>query len=187
MSLGSNIHNFRIAKGYSMKELAVAAGVTTSLISQIEHDKANPSINTLLSISSALNVSISEFFTQTKEDPSEAYIIKKEDRIPVGNPKKGWTQLYLTHNNLDALSVTLNVLEPGATTKKIPEVNHPLQTGYEFGLVLEGKLRIDIENKPYILEEDDAITFDASKKHILSNASTSTTKILWVVIPGMET
>ena len=64
MSIGSNIKMIRLEKGLSIKELAEMADVTTSLISQIEHDKANPSINTLLAISTALNTDIRLFFQE---------------------------------------------------------------------------------------------------------------------------
>ena len=167
MSIGSNIKMIRLEKGLSIKELAEMADVTTSLISQIEHDKANPSINTLLAISTALNTDIRLFFQgYTPDEP--AAVVRPKDRVCVGNLG------------------TYNCLSPGASTRKVPEINNPHQEGYEFCYVIHGKVKATIEKTVYILEAGDAITYDASKKHVLSNASQGDTELISVLIPGMK-
>lgn len=185
MSIGSNIKMIRLEKGLSIKELAEMADVTTSLISQIEHDKANPSINTLLAISTALNTDIRLFFQgYTPDEP--AAVVRPKDRVCVGNLGKGWIQQYLTNSDLKRFSVTYNCLSPGASTRKVPEINNPHQEGYEFCYVIHGKVKATIEKTVYILEAGDAITYDASKKHVLSNASQGDTELISVIIPGMK-
>ncbi len=184
MSIGSNINKIRIEKAITMRALAEAAGVTTSLISQIEHDKANPSINTLLAISNALNTDIRKFFQDYSVDESPA-VVRLKDRIWVGSLEKGWVQQYLTNSDLKKFSITYNSISPGASTSKLPEINNPSQAGYEFGYVIKGRLKIKVEKATYILEEGDAITFEAQKKHTLTNVFEGNTEAIWVVIPGM--
>ena len=185
MSIGSNIHNIRISKGVTMRELAATTGVTTSLLSQIEHDKANPSINTLIALSNALGTDIREFFQgYTLDEPAE--VVHPRDRIRVGNPAKGWVQQYLTGSDPKTFTATYASLSPGASTTKIPEVNNPAQAGYEFGFVLKGRLRVTVEKSIYVLEEGDAITFHAGKKHSVTNAYQGNTEIIWIIIPGMR-
>ncbi len=185
MSIGSNINRIRLEKGISMKNLASAAGVTVSLISQIEHDKANPSINTLLAISTALNTDIRNFF-QGYAPAEPAAVVHPQDRVCVGSPAKGWIQQYLTNSDLKKFSVTYNCVAPGASTDKIPEVNNPSQGGYEFGYIIKGELMVKVEKSTYLLKEGDAITFEGEKKHSLTNLSKDATEIVWVVIPGMK-
>lgn len=187
MSLGSTIGELRKARNLTMKDLALMSGVTSSLISQIEHDKANPSINTLLSIAAALDTDVSEFFlNHTGRERESGVVIRANERIPVGISSKKWTQYFLTRENLKALCVSVNKLKPGATTERVPELNPHTQRGYEFGFVLSGKLRVDLDGRTYILNPGDAITFEAERKHVVANSSTGETEILWVVIPGTE-
>lgn len=185
MSIGSNINKIRLEKGISMKSLAGAAGVTVSLISQIEHDKANPSINTLLAISAALDTDIRNFFQGYA--PSEpAAVVHPQDRVCVGSPAKGWVQQYLTSSDLKKFSVTYLHVASGASTDKIPECNNPAQEGYEFGYIIKGELMVKVEKSSYLLKAGDAITFEGQKKHSLTNLSKEPTEVVWVVIPGMK-
>ena len=52
--------------------------------------------------------------------------------------------------------------------------------------MIHGKVKATIEKTVYILEAGDAITYDASKKHVLSNASQGDTELISVIIPGMK-
>ena len=65
-------------------------------------------------------------------------------------------------------------------------MNTPAQAGYEFGFVLKGRLRVTVEKSIYVLEEGDAITFHAEKKHSVTNAYQGNTEIIWIIIPGMR-
>ena len=47
LEIGAKIRKYRTEKGFSMKTLAEKVNITPSMLSQIEHDQANPSINTL--------------------------------------------------------------------------------------------------------------------------------------------
>ena len=186
MSLGSRIGELRKARNLTMKDLALMSGVTPSLISQIEHDKANPSINTLLSIAAALDTDISAFFQNKREKKKEnGFLVRANERMQVGVSDK-WTQHYLTKENLKVFGVTLNTLKPGATSSEFPELNSPTQKGYEFGLVLSGKLQVVLEGRTYILNPGDAMTFEAEREHIVSNLAAGDTQVLWITIPGTK-
>jgi transcriptional regulator with XRE-family HTH domain len=54
--ISSNIKKFRKAKGISQEKLALIAGIDRSYMSEIERCLANPSIDALLRISNALEV-----------------------------------------------------------------------------------------------------------------------------------
>ena len=186
MSIGSAIHEIRKARGLTMKDLSMMVDVTPSLISQIEHDKANPSINTLVAIAHSLNVDVAEFFRKEDAEASEdSPVVRVGERFLVGNTSK-WVQYFLTSRNLDALSVSINTLHPGATSDDSPELNPPFQKGYEFGLVLSGKLRVDLSGRTYVLNPGDSISFAADQKHTLINVAGGDTEVLWVMVPEYE-
>lgn len=59
-SFGARLRTEREAHHLSLRALAKRAGVSASLISQIETDKVRPSVNTLYAIASELGVSVDE-------------------------------------------------------------------------------------------------------------------------------
>ena len=58
LSLGKKIQEIRSAKGFSVRKTANLAEITPSMLSQIENDLVNPSINTLRCIATALDTPI---------------------------------------------------------------------------------------------------------------------------------
>jgi transcriptional regulator with XRE-family HTH domain/quercetin dioxygenase-like cupin family protein len=68
--LGHRLKDLRVRSGLTLRELARQAGVSPSLISQIENGKSQPSVATLYTFSRLLNVAVDDLFTDdepTKE------------------------------------------------------------------------------------------------------------------------
>jgi transcriptional regulator with XRE-family HTH domain len=62
-----NIKKFRKAKGISQEKLALISGIDRSYMSEIERCLANPSIDALLRISNALEISPEDLFKGVKK------------------------------------------------------------------------------------------------------------------------
>jgi transcriptional regulator with XRE-family HTH domain len=62
-----NIKKYRKAKGISQEKLALISGIDRSYMSEIERCLANPSIDALLRISNALEVSPEELFKSIRK------------------------------------------------------------------------------------------------------------------------
>ncbi len=57
--LGANLHRLRKAAGWTQQDLAVAAGLNTSIVSQIEQGKnQDPRLKTLQALAKALGVTV---------------------------------------------------------------------------------------------------------------------------------
>lgn len=181
MSVGANISRIRKTAGLTIKDISIMSGVTPSLISQIENDKANPSLSTLLSISKALNIDIAAFFDGPL-NKEESPVIRAADRALCYDFNK-WTSYLLSNVNPEKFSVSFNIIEPGASTDKSPEMNPRNATGYEFCYLLTGKIHIELEGQVYILNAGDTISFQASKKHIVSNPSNNAAEAIWMMVP----
>src|SRR6201994_4713788 len=87
--VGAGLRKHREEAGMSLRALAREVGVSPSLISQIEHGKATPSVATLYAIVSELGVSLDElFFAQPRgaaavAEPEAARAMDPgEDRFP---------------------------------------------------------------------------------------------------------
>jgi transcriptional regulator with XRE-family HTH domain len=60
VNLSNNIKRFRKALGIAQERLALEAGVDRTLVSKIERQIANPSLEILIRLSLSLNVSVSD-------------------------------------------------------------------------------------------------------------------------------
>ena len=150
--------------------------MTSSLISQIENNKANHSLTTLLSIAKAFNVSVVELF---QEEPSERndVIVRSNERLQAESGI-GCSFYYLTNKQFEHISFLYGIFEKdGCSSDQMMSYS---DRGTEMGFVISGKLRIDIEDAVYILNPGDSICFQADKPHKISNISDSLATVIWV-------
>ena len=177
MKLGKTIHEIRKQKNLTLKEVARMTNLTESLLSQIENDKAKPSITTLLAISKALNTPIAYFFDQ-KESQFQSPVVRLSER-PVVQTKSGITY-YLLNPNIEGtpMEVLCVEYERGASN----EMLHTHE-GYEYGIVLEGKLEVQVNEDRYILNKGDGITISSAQPHNKVNLFEGKTIAIWVNTP----
>src|SRR6478735_4717643 len=67
-ALGERIRHLRKARGKSLKEAAVEAGLSVSFLSQIERGLSSASVRTLARLADALEVGIGELFGPTEDE-----------------------------------------------------------------------------------------------------------------------
>jgi transcriptional regulator with XRE-family HTH domain len=56
LSIGKKVKEERLKRNLKQKDLAARIGISNTYLSDIEHDRVNPSLNTLKNISNALNL-----------------------------------------------------------------------------------------------------------------------------------
>lgn len=66
--IGKKLNLLRKQHGFSLRKLAEITGVSHSFISDIEHERCNPSLGTLLSLARALQVNPEFFLTEVVAD-----------------------------------------------------------------------------------------------------------------------
>jgi mannose-6-phosphate isomerase-like protein (cupin superfamily) len=71
-----------------------------------------------------------------------------------------------------------NVIKPGGGSKG--SYSH---VGEEFGIVLEGKLEINLNGKAYRLKKNDSFYFSSQTPHSWSNPGKRKTVVIWVTSP----
>ena len=176
-SIGAQIRQFRNDRGLTLHQLAQATELSTPYLSQLENDKASPSINTLRRIARALDVNIVEFFAHDLvQDP------------PI-MPKESWTKVVLPDWNADLhqlVHVVGNkrmqpfhtVVPPGGGTEE--NYSHP---GEEFGFVLRGKLSLRLRDEIQVLDPYTAVYFSSLIPHSWKNEQDEPCHLIWVVSP----
>jgi transcriptional regulator with XRE-family HTH domain len=203
-TLGGKIRLARLARGYGVRELARLLNCSPSLISQIERDKANPSVNTLYSIANVLEISVDSMFEAREVEsvtptlnvvdtdaPLEAKsrtprpvarfdsaIQRKDSRLAI-NLDRGVRWELLTPSpeyDNEFMEVTYPVGSSSAANDEF--VRH---SGREYAVIIEGTLHARIDADEFTLEPGDSLSFDPTTPHRFWNDGTVAVRAVWFV------
>ncbi|MGZ4356832.1 MAG: helix-turn-helix domain-containing protein [Gaiellaceae bacterium] len=186
--LGERLRAQRQKKGMTVREIARRVGVSPSLVSQIERDKVNPSVSTLWSLVTVLDLQMGELFSEAERPsgvqadatpPSSGPVTAPGGRSVI-NLETGvhWERLTSTG---DAVVEFLTVIYPpgAASCDKDSLVRHG---GKEYGYVTSGRLGVRIGFDEYELGPGMAVSFDASAPHRLWAIGDQPAEAIWVVV-----
>lgn len=177
INIGDKISQIRKNKNLSIRKLAELSNVTASMLSQIERGNANPSVNSLKSIASALNVPLFTFFTS--EVIKEDLIIRKSNRKKVILPESDNVIYELLAPGLnDNFEFAIMTLSP-CTSSSNDNIHH---SGYELAYVLEGEATLYLDDEKFILNKEDSIKISAGISHRWENNSDKDVKIIFAII-----
>lgn len=177
MGLGAKIRSRRRLLGLTLEEVAQAAELSKPFLSQVERDKASPSLTSLARIAGALQVSTPYFVAPPI--PEGAVQRSGERRyFSVGTAHKQFASL--TGNAPDrALEVLLTRLAPGMVSEMTTHA------GEEFFYVLEGSLHLAIEGREFDMAVGDSVHYQSTTPHLWENRSGRETVLLWVGTPTL--
>lgn len=177
---GEKLREVRERRGMTMKEVAEKAGVSESLVSQIERNKVSPAIDTLLGLVEALGIDIEFLFRDFKRDRS-VNLVRKADRRKLLLRETVYEQLSRTVEEDSEHGIEAYFLELAPGGEKGSELyGHP---GKELGVIMEGAGTFSIGTRKYELAAGDSISFSADSPHLLKNTGTGPLKAFWVVTP----
>lgn len=162
--ISNKLKEIRKQKGVTLQEVANDAGVTKSLVSQIENSRTIPSLPVMLGLIQALDIDLNVFFKDIISTSSgEAVIVrKKEDYQPFTkeNAKGFFYHRIVSKQFKDAhIDVVLLRLQKDA---KRPMVR---TNAYEFKYVLSGTVEYTVGKNKYVLDQGDSMFFDANELH----------------------
>jgi transcriptional regulator with XRE-family HTH domain/mannose-6-phosphate isomerase-like protein (cupin superfamily) len=206
--VGDRLRARRKEAGLSLRGLARDVGVSPSLISQIEHGKATPSVATLYAIVSKLNISLDELFfdgprgaaaiaaaageSSPQDDgpqpgsasnqwqaPSEGPVLRADNRLSLTLASDvRWERLTASH---DPKVEFLYVTYPvgGESCPADALMRH---SGSEYGIVLSGRLGATVGTESYELEPGDSIAFDSPTPHRIWAIGEEPATAVWTVV-----
>jgi len=177
-SLGARIRQIRDERGLSQRELSQRSGISPNAISLIERDENSPSVSTLQSLASALNVRMSFFFDQ--DEPLKVLHIKASMRpaITSHGVKIEAMGSELRRQEIEPFVISLD------PHSEIGE-RQVVHTGHEFVYCLKGRIEYIIDGEAYHLEEGDFLMFEAHLPHIWRNHTDTDAQFLLVLqTPG---
>ena len=180
---GEKLREVREHKGYTLKVVAQRAGVSESLVSQIERNHVSPAIDTLLALADVLDINLEYLFEEYKRE-RPVTIIRNNERPSIHEDEVIYQELPRpTPSSKDNDIETYAVKIPyGAHTHR-GSYGH---IGYEMGIIIRGKAKLAYDGKEYILEEGDSVSYSAGAPHVIENIGDTDLEAIWVVTPAQR-
>ncbi len=179
--LGALLRAIRNSRHLTIKEVATKAGISSSLLSQIERNRISPSLDTLLRILEVYGVPPNKFF-KDYETSSRVEIIKHSERKIY--QRKGFKYEKLCGNSQTKGNHSFNAffleLEPGQ--QRGDENDGHL--GRELGIVVEGTAQLVYGQEIYEISAGDSVSFFSQIPHVIQNSSDQVFRAYWVVTPA---
>ncbi|TQR21217.1 helix-turn-helix domain-containing protein [Psychrobacillus vulpis] len=173
--VGKRIRYLRKSQGLTSEELAKLAGISQSMISQIERGQVSPSLETLWKLSHSLQVPVFSFFEM--EESNIVKISRAKETKVVKRVRPNVSYELLSPSSGKQMSFFKMVVEPGE------DLNAPLMyhVGEECGIMLKGSLRIEVEGEIHIINEGDSVYFDSSLPHRFMNLGEENAVSIWAM------
>jgi len=173
LSLGAECRKLRRDRHLTLQTIAERTGLSPSMISMVERGRTSPSIGTLVAISSALGVQVSDLFDGHEMSLNPVSRLHDQGSFATPNGVHHRTAVLA---GLEGIGVNVNTYEVGSASA--PEQLH--HAGHECGVLLEGTLKVELENESYTLHPGDSISYDSNIPHRISNDGDFPAKAVWV-------
>ncbi len=157
--VAENVRNMRNRNGLSLSELATRAGVSKSTLSQLESGSANPSIETLWAIASALGVPFAQILEPREP---EVRVVRRGEGIRIDAEDATFhARLLGSRSGRGAFEVYVLSCEPGTAHVARPHIKGAIEHLY----MLEGRLLVGPIDAAVEIEEGDLASFAADGEH----------------------
>lgn len=178
IEIGKKIKEFRKSQGLTIKEVAKASEISSSMLSQIERGLANPSITSLKIIAKVLDVPVFTFFIN--EQPVDDLVVRKSERKVMSFPSdNNFSYELLTPDLKGNIEFSLMTLNTGSQSSTEAFAHN----GEEVALVITGKVDLFLNEKKIILDSGDSIRIPSQTKHRWLNNYNETCKVVFAINP----
>jgi transcriptional regulator with XRE-family HTH domain len=180
MALGQRIRALRAERALQQRQLADKAGLTPSMVSQIESGRLSPSLNTLRKLAGGLGVPIAALF---EAEPHGRLHVGRVADYPVmsfdGSTEK-WHVLGtgLFKGKIRAVVATLEPRAKGVRTETV--VLEPGQMKLFY--VIDGTVALHYNASTEALEAGDSAYLDGGSPHGWDNVGDKPARVLWAIL-----
>jgi len=154
-AVGAQIKRWRTERGMTLANVAERSGLNVGYLSQIENDKASPSLGCLASLGEALDVPIAWFFMGETPPP---FVVRAADR-PVAPSDLGRIEHVDGRASRD---ISILEVSGGSIGDRIGAHSHG---GDEHHLVLRGRFRLRQGDHEIDLGPGDYLRWDGAVPH----------------------
>jgi transcriptional regulator with XRE-family HTH domain len=176
--ISQRVKQMRQQRTWSLEQLATASGVSRSMLSQIERNRANPTLAVTCRIAQAFGMSLAEF-VEIPTASSSFHVIRADDREHLFRSDEFVEIRTLSPLNLEKDVEIYQVrLKAGGTLRSAAH----FQGTREFLTVEQGRVRIQSANDTAELNKGDSTTYRADVSHAIENIGKGEATVFLVVI-----
>jgi transcriptional regulator with XRE-family HTH domain len=169
LQIAAKIKDARLAKGYTLQQLAHRCNISKGLLSKIENSRTIPSLPVFIAIVQALELSLKQFFEDMIFHNGKTYLhIPATAYTPLPKEERpGFSYQFIITQTLPPCGLEAVLLTVEGNTTGTPTSSD----GYEFKYILSGACDYQIQNELVHLQQGDTIYFDATRPHRPINRS----------------
>lgn len=177
--LGRILKAYREKTGRNQGEVSSKAGISVSMLSQIERGMVAPSIETLLMVCSALGLEASQLFRMMAADEHPVRILHPGERLRNEISGVHYEQLMTSTQGGWQAEMFLLEVEPGCDTR----FSGGGHEGVEMGYVLEGEAVLTVDAVDHTISKGDSIHFTSHLSHQVRNRGKKPFRAVWSISP----
>lgn len=164
--LGARVRDLRRGRGLTLEELAERSGVSRAMISKLERGEKNPTLVVAAKLAEGFGVTLSQLVGM--EERREVVVVPRDRRMVMRDPETGFQRQLLSPSfGGRGVEFIRNVIPEGSTSGEFPSHRRGVE---EYIVVEKGRLKALIGGEEHLLEEGDAMYFEADVTHRFDNA-----------------
>jgi transcriptional regulator with XRE-family HTH domain len=177
--VGAALQRLRLARGLTLEDLSRIAGVSKSMLSQIEREKANPTIAITWRLANALGVAIGELLASVEKQTETIRVLDAHETPTLPGHHAGYVLRILGPMELAGKYEWYELtLAPGG--ELVSQPHDPGAT--EHLTLLHGSVEVEVGNDKRKVKLGGTARYPADQMHAIRNAGKTEAKALLVVI-----
>lgn len=179
--LGLRLKHARRTRGMTLKEVALAAGCSESLLSKVENGKASPSLPMLHRLVEVLETNIGRMFEEVDGEEGIVFRAGQRPLIALDPLRQGdgvALERVIPYSAGHLLQCNIHHIGKGGTS-----AGPIVHVGEEVGYVIEGTIELTVDDGVFQLTAGDTFAFRSERPHHYRNVGDVPASIFWVNTP----
>jgi transcriptional regulator with XRE-family HTH domain len=164
--VGERLRGLRRTRGLTLAQVAVATGISQSTLSRVESAGRRPSLDILLRLAAVYRVTLDDLVGAPATGDPRMH--------PTPRTRHGMTWLPLTQRPGGIQAYKL-IIPAGFRAGTTEQRSHE---GYEWTYVIDGRLRLLLDDHDLVLVAGEIAEFDTRTPHAFSNPGDTPTELL---------
>lgn len=175
--LGARLRAARKAHGYTLEQLATAAGLTKGFLSRVERDETSLSVASLVTLCEVISINPGSLFSAP-----DVELVRRDAAPAINLGGTNVSDKLMTPRGQGRVQVIHTAAEPGASGG--PDL-YTINCEVEVVYVIKGSIDLVFADRRERLSAGDALTLRGNEPHTWENPSTSRgAEIVWVLTPA---
>lgn len=177
--VGATLQRLRLARGLTLEDLSRIAGVSKSMLSQIEREKANPTIAITWRLANALGVQIGELLSSEVRTAEHIRVVEAHEIPTLPGAHAGYSLRILGPMELAGKYEWYELtLQPGGELAS--QAHDPGTT--EHLTIVTGTVELEVGGEKKKIKHGATARYPADQDHVIRNAGKAEAKAVMVVV-----